>query len=532
MTFLNIFARCSRVFSVLTAAAVSVGICTMMRAAAQPGPINHVVVVPFENTDYSDSYNLANMPYMTALIQTQGALATNYHAVTHPSIGNCFELLTGQILTNDDSQTPPSFPVSADNIVRELEAAGLTWKAYCEDIPYPGYMGGDTGNYIARHCALPYLTDVQYDPTQQQNVVPFTDFAADIANNSLPSFSFVVANSCDDAHNCPVPGSPIPDEWLETNLPALLNSPTFYNDTLLIFLWDEAGADADGTNNVEWAVFGAGVKQGYQQTSATYYQHQSTLRLILKKLGASVFPGDAATAPDMDEFFQGAVQVPPPSIALVQSNTTGDSGVTSVSTPFGYANTAGNLILAFVRMSTTDQVVAVYDTAGNVYSEVVSQVQDDDGHQIHLFYSSNIAGGANTVTAAFYDINNHPWLAVYEYSGLSAVNPLDQYAAAEGTGTITITQAISPTVGSNELIFVGAGFPASFTGSAAAVAPYVLTQQDILTSRAANETVVASSTGSYSGTFQLDSPANWTALIATFAADPPTGQRRRHRDGP
>jgi len=33
------------------------------------------------------------------------------------------------------------------------------------------------------------------------------------------------------------------------------------------------------------------------------YQHQSTLRLLLKGLGLNTFPGDAASAPDMSEFF-------------------------------------------------------------------------------------------------------------------------------------------------------------------------------------------------------------------------------------
>jgi len=37
--------------------------------------------------------------------------------------------------------------------------------------------------------------------------------------------------------------------------------------------------------------------------STTLYQHQSTLRLILKGLGVTVFPGAAAMAPGMDEFF-------------------------------------------------------------------------------------------------------------------------------------------------------------------------------------------------------------------------------------
>jgi len=41
-------------------------------------------------------------------------------------------LTTGQVLTNNDSQTPSSLPVSANNVVRELVAAGKTWKAYAE----------------------------------------------------------------------------------------------------------------------------------------------------------------------------------------------------------------------------------------------------------------------------------------------------------------------------------------------------------------------------------------------------------------
>jgi len=35
-------------------------------------------------------------------------------------------------------------PVSMDNVVRELVAAGKTWKAYAESLPSVGYLGGDT----------------------------------------------------------------------------------------------------------------------------------------------------------------------------------------------------------------------------------------------------------------------------------------------------------------------------------------------------------------------------------------------------
>src|SRR5262249_11109488 len=86
----------------------------------------------------------------------------------------------------------------------------------------------------------------------------------------------------------------------------------------------------------------------------------------------------------------GVVDTP---INLLQSASIQGTAVTSVSSPFPGANTAGDLIVAFVRMSTTSQTVQVTDTAGNVYTDAVSQVQTADGHQVHIFYAKNVAGG-------------------------------------------------------------------------------------------------------------------------------------------
>src|SRR5215831_9859964 len=48
---------------------------------------------------------------------------------------------------------------------------------------------------------------------------------------------------------------------------------------------------------------------------------------------------------------------------LVQSNAGQGAGIGSLSVPFSSSNTAGNLIVVFVRMSTTSQTVLVADTA-------------------------------------------------------------------------------------------------------------------------------------------------------------------------
>jgi len=201
-------------------------------------------------------------------------------------------------------------------------------------------------------------------------------------------------------------------------------------------------------------------------------------------------------------------------IALVQSTFREGSGFSSISVPFSTANTRGNLIIAFVRMSTTTQTVSVSDSAGNIYADAVSQVQAADGHQVHIFYAANIAGGANTVTATFSGSNNHPWLALYEYSGVSA---LDRTAAAQGSNAFPNSGATSTTSSANELVFAAAGLPASYTGTPTAGTGFTLAQQDTGTSRAANEATAVTSTGSFSGTFNLNAAANWTAVIATFA---------------
>jgi hypothetical protein len=203
-------------------------------------------------------------------------------------------------------------------------------------------------------------------------------------------------------------------------------------------------------------------------------------------------------------------------IALVQSANAMGSGVISVQAAFPGANTAGNLILAFVRISTTSQTVTMTDTAGNVYAEAVGQTQTSDGHQLHLFYAKNVAGGANTVSATFSGTNNHPWLAIYEYRGLSATSPLDRTSAAQGTAAAVSSGATGITSSANELVFAGVGLPSSYSGTETAGTGFILGQKNTSTSPGATESALVTATGSYAGTFALNSTTNWSALVATF----------------
>jgi subtilisin family serine protease len=203
-------------------------------------------------------------------------------------------------------------------------------------------------------------------------------------------------------------------------------------------------------------------------------------------------------------------------IGLVQENAVQGSAVGSVSVAFPTTNTAGNLILAFVRMSTSTQTVTLTDRAGNTYAEAVAQVQTTDGSQVHLFYAKTILGAANTVTATFSSTNNHPWLAIYEYRGLNTNSPLDQTAHAQGSDTAPNSGSTATTTSANELVFAAMGLPASYSGTQTLLGGYSLLQNDTATSPASNEYMLVTSTGSFAATFTLSATANWSVIVATF----------------
>jgi acid phosphatase len=257
-------------------------------------PMGHVIVVVEENTDYASVIGSSSMPYLNGLAQ-QYALAPQYYAVTHPSIGNYFMMTVGKIVTNDDSY---SGVVSDDNIVRRLVAAGKTWKSYAEDLPSVGYTGPSAGNYARKHNVIALLSDVVNDSAQRRNLVPFTQFATDLAGGHLPAYSFIAPNLCNDAHDCSLATA---DQWLQTNIDPLVKNATFQQDGILVIVFDEAGGDdVNGGGRVACVIVGPKVKRGYQGVGV--YEHQSLLRLTAEALGVAA-PNAAATAPAMGEFF-------------------------------------------------------------------------------------------------------------------------------------------------------------------------------------------------------------------------------------
>ena len=269
--------------------------------------VQHVGIVVFENQNYADVIGNSAMPYLNGLVQ-QNALATQFYANVHPSIGNYFMMTTGQVPTTDDSF---SGTIGGDNVTTALTAAGKTWKSYAESLPQAAYLGGDQYPYIKHHNPFAYFDSVRNDSAQRDNIVPFTQLHSDLSANSLPDYFFVIPNDLHNGHDCPAGGSNCPlsdrlgtiDSWLQSNLGPMLVDSYFAGNGILIITFDESANDNTlGGGRIAVVFVGGPVKNNFQSTNT--YQFPSLLRFTLKTLGVTAYPGAAAQAPDMNEFLK------------------------------------------------------------------------------------------------------------------------------------------------------------------------------------------------------------------------------------
>lgn len=257
----------------------------------------HVVLVVEENHGFSEVIGNAAMPYLNGLAQQYG-LAAQYYGNAHPSLPNYLMLTTGQMETLKDNFAGI---INDDNVVRQLTKAGKSWKCYAENLPSPGFTATDSFPYLRHHNPFSYLSDTQGNTPQASNIVSFSEFAADLANNTLPQYSFIIPDVLNDGHSGSLAQA---DGWLQANLGPLVSSPAFQSSGLLIITFDEGDQSdvAHGGGNVATVIVSSKSRKNF--VSHALYQHPSVLRLMLAGLGVDHFPGAAATAPDMTEFFQ------------------------------------------------------------------------------------------------------------------------------------------------------------------------------------------------------------------------------------
>ncbi|NUR08281.1 MAG: phosphoesterase [Nocardioidaceae bacterium] len=247
--------------------------------AVNPPPVRHVFVVNLENKGYDETFGPGSpAPYLSRTLRGQGQLLSQYYGVAHNSLPNYLAQISGQgpnAQTQGDCQvysdfvqagtTPPDqavgqgcvYPAGVRTLADQLDATGLTWRGYMEDMGTPCWHPApnspdDTQHakvgdqYAARHNPFVYFKSITGSPSCAANVVDLSHLEADLGSVSTTrNLTYVTPNLCNDAHDAPcVDGRPgglvSADEWLQTWMPKILASPAFRKDGLLVVTFDES----------------------------------------------------------------------------------------------------------------------------------------------------------------------------------------------------------------------------------------------------------------------------------------------------
>jgi len=309
-----------------------------MPGAGSAGNVNsaiphyqHVVEIMMENTSYGTIIGNANAPNINALASQYG-LATNYFGVTHPSEPNYMAAIAGDYFgVQDDNQfyctpalattdpncagTTVDHTVNAPTLADQLTSAGMTWRGYFQSLPPtpptlitsgPGANGPYTFKYPSNSVAL-YASKhnpfVNFTGTQGAlaNMVPDTQLATDLANNSLSNYSLIVPDQCHDMHGtsgCTATNALISagDTYVGDTVNAITASKTWTQGrNAIVITWDEddfSDSGQPGTGCCGTNVGGGHVativitnKGKSPITDGTAYNHYSLLRSMEDAFG-------------------------------------------------------------------------------------------------------------------------------------------------------------------------------------------------------------------------------------------------------
>src|SRR5258708_10001162 len=168
-----------------------------MSAQAQVSRSSHVVLVIEENTSFNTT--LANMPWLVSQGNANG-YATNFISNTSGSLIDYLWLMSGSCHSSANCTLPAGThdfrcssdscanSITDDNLFREMDRSGITWKLYAQSYAAAGgtVTTPDLANgtfYYRRHNPATWYDEVLTNANgSQSRVVDFSQFAVDLAN--------------------------------------------------------------------------------------------------------------------------------------------------------------------------------------------------------------------------------------------------------------------------------------------------------------------------------------------------------------
>ena len=199
----------------VVAGVTSVAVASISASAAGSGVPNyrHVFLIVEENNGFSDVIGNAAAPNLNYYASHFGTATAYYGASPASSESNYVSLLGGSTfgVTSDDAYWKNA--VNAPSLISELDHAGISWKAYLDGLPHPGFQdicfpskcnGAPDSDplYVSKHDAIQNFT-TSHNAFDWGNQVPIQELSTDLSSGTVPRFSYIVPSECDDMHGDP-----------------------------------------------------------------------------------------------------------------------------------------------------------------------------------------------------------------------------------------------------------------------------------------------------------------------------------------
>src|SRR5437879_3346166 len=218
--------------------------------AASGVNFDYVVIILMENHNICDIYTHCGGTgtYMTALADAYSIALQDDYCNVNPSLPNylCLSGATDFGCSGYDggpnSNACTNSAWNSPNIVDRILGAGLTWKAYMEDMPFNCY-GGNSGNYAVRHNPFVYYNDIVSNSMRCNQVVPAgtgdSALINDLGSTSTASnYMWLTPNTCNDMHDCSIGTG---DAYLADLVQRILSSPVFTNQRAALYITFDEG---------------------------------------------------------------------------------------------------------------------------------------------------------------------------------------------------------------------------------------------------------------------------------------------------
>lgn len=269
-------------------------------SSTPPPPTGGHKMLVIIGENHSDQEALAHMPHLVTWANTFGQ-ATNYSAITHPSLPNYLAIWGGSTfgVSSDCGVGTSGCTPSAPSVFGQTLAAGKTATAYQESMSSACQTSG-SGSYAPRHGPWPYWENSTERAYCRANDVPSGTVTSgnlhdDIVNGQLPVTGELTPNLCNDAHDCALSTF---DGWLAKWVPALMAGPDYRSGKLTIVItFDED----DGSQGNAVALVAIDPRLS-GKTVTGHYNHYSLTKWLDDNAGVSELR-NAAGAPDLQAAF-------------------------------------------------------------------------------------------------------------------------------------------------------------------------------------------------------------------------------------